>query len=380
MKRNTIRFEQLLKSVSKEEFIDYFFRHSRKETEKHFNIGSTVYSKFKNFYHIKKPEELIYEIRKSTNLKKYGYENPFNDVENIKNAYIKKDGTLENHYKKSVDTARKNALKKGKIPFTRDADGWEKYKKTCLEKYGSEYYFQSSSAIEKIKQTKHEKYGDSHYHNIEQMKQTNKERYGVEYNFASNDPKINGRGTFHKHLREDEKFRQDVIDKRASTCMELYGEDYYLNQVQLMLNRVSKNAVSSVNNAFATYLIEHGIEFEREIRVENYFYDFKINNYLIEINPSATHNSTWGLFNNPKECDYHRKKTLNALKNNYKCVHVFDWTNVDYIVYHITHNNVELLDTGKPVRHIYDMKKHDLVNKENENTVIIYDDGFAMTI
>lgn len=57
-----------------------------------------------------------------------------------------------------------------------------KYKQTCLEKYGVEYAQQSNKVKDKAKQTCLEKYGVEHYTNREKSKQTCLEKYGVESN------------------------------------------------------------------------------------------------------------------------------------------------------------------------------------------------------
>lgn len=50
--------------------------------------------------------------------------------------------------------------------------------------------------------------------------------------------------------------------------------------------------------------------------LENRYYDFKVDNFLIEINPTATHNATWSPW--CKDCGldkyYHADKTDLATK------------------------------------------------------------------
>ena len=91
-----------------------------------------------------------------------------------------------------------------------------------------------------------------------------------------------------------------------------------------MIDSISSKANSKVNSAFMHHLVTLGLPFEKEFKLGNYIYDFKLGKYLIELDPYATHNSSWGIFGNPKAYDYHRKKSLNALANGYKCIHIFD--------------------------------------------------------
>lgn len=59
----------------------------------------------------------------------------------------------------------------------------ETYRKTCLERYGVEYFFESEQFKEKAKNTKLERYGDETYSNFEKNRQTCLERYGIEVLF-----------------------------------------------------------------------------------------------------------------------------------------------------------------------------------------------------
>lgn len=79
------------------------------------------------------------------------------------------------------DPARNNKIKE-KLDYVAIQ---EKVKKTNLEKYGVEHWFQTEQSVEKIKQTKIEKYGCEKYNNPEKSKQTCLEKYGSEYWFTS---------------------------------------------------------------------------------------------------------------------------------------------------------------------------------------------------
>ena len=83
-----------------------------------------------------------------------------------------------------------------------------------------------------------------------------------------------------------------------------------------MLNSLLSNGNSKINNSFSAYLLEKGIKFEKEFVLEPFVYDFRIENYLIELDPSATHAVDFAPANwKPKTETYHREKTLNALTN-----------------------------------------------------------------
>lgn len=96
----------------------------------------------------------------------------------------------------------------------------------------------------------------------------------------------------------------------------------------------SHGANSKPNLVFKELLDNNSIEYDREIRVGTKFFDFKIGNILIEIDPIATHNSTVGIYGKePLNENYHIEKTLTAKENGFRCIHIWDWDNLDKIVY-----------------------------------------------
>lgn len=74
----------------------------------------------------------------------------------------------------------------------------ETYKKTCMERYGVEFWFKTKQAVDAIKNTKKEKYGDEKYNNVEKAKKTNLERYGVEYSCLAECSKKKAKDTITK--------------------------------------------------------------------------------------------------------------------------------------------------------------------------------------
>lgn len=126
---------------------------------------------------------------------------------------------------------------------------------------------------------------------------------------------------------------KEVQDKAKHTILERYGLEYacQLPQCKLVGND------SSVNINFKNKLIENNIYIDdtinREFNLNLFTYDFKIDNTLIELNPSATHNSTWSPFTNQeKDKLYHYKKSKLARENGYRCICIWDWDDSDKII------------------------------------------------
>jgi hypothetical protein len=98
---------------------------------------------------------------------------------------------------------------------------------------------------------------------------------------------------------------------------------------------------SKVNEAFAQRLETEGLSYNKEFKLTSangdwYRYDFQVGPYktLIEIDPWPFHNSTWTPIKGeqPKDPKYHYNKSKLARDNDYRCIHIFDWDNIDKII------------------------------------------------
>lgn len=94
-----------------------------------------------------------------------------------------------------------------------------------------------------------------------------------------------------------------MMQNRIKTNMRKYGVPYYC-MTNDFIEDPAKGSNSKPNVSFDKLLTAAGIEHSREFPLGNYVYDFKIENTLVEINPTATHNSDKGAFGKPR---YNRK-------------------------------------------------------------------------
>lgn len=116
----------------------------------------------------------------------------------------------------------------------------------------------------------------------------------------------------------------ESLEKARQTCLERYGVEWACQRQEARL----KGQNSIANTYFESLLKTNNIEYEREFPIGSFSYDFKVGDCLVEINPYATHNSTWGIRNNPpKSTNYHKQKSDLAKENGYFCLHLFDWDN-----------------------------------------------------
>lgn len=235
---------------------------------------------------------------------------------------------------KPVSLRVKGAIKTNQIRYGGNGPGCskevlEKSKKTCLEKYGVPYSFQSDNNKTKTKETLVEKYGsvENRYKvSQDKRKKTCLEKYGVENPFESFE--ITHKNVIEKYGSFEEYYKQRLA-KQSLVIQDKYGVKYACMRQEA--RNMSSNK-SSPNEEFAKELEENKISYQREFSIEKYSYDFKVGNILIEINPFATHNSTWGVFNNPKDRMYHFNKSKLARENGYRCICIWDWDNHDKFI------------------------------------------------
>lgn len=201
---------------------------------------------------------------RETNLRKYGFEEPFGDPV----TRAKCDKVNEERYGCKYPT-RTEAIK-------------EKTKQTCLRKYGVENPMQSKEILDRFK---------SNY----------KAKTGYDY------PMCN----------------PEVKQKLSDTCVKNFGVSWACMRKEAR----NYNSRSKLNQSFESIANGFGLQLEPEFPLSDFSFDFKYNNTLIELNPSITHNSHMSMFRgvDPKDRFYHQNKTKVAEEAGYRCIHIFDW-------------------------------------------------------
>lgn len=304
------KFSTLLNTIDREELIHYYSDHSRTSTAKQFNISVYHLDLILDAYGVKKHTRA--ESTRLYNLENYGVEN-----------------------------------------VSQSADVVKKIKATKKERYGDENYCN----LEKRKQTNLDKYGSvSPFGSVEvqkRVRQTNLARYGVENSFLRPDIQA---GLKARELEIAEKrntaskkallekygvenpsqikgSREKALESMRQTMREKYGVEYPVQLPQVKQAMGGKSSNSAPNRAFATLLANEDIEFESEFTLGKFSYDFRVGQTVIEIDPAATHNSTWTPFSRTgKDKNYHYDKSQEAVKHSYRCIHVWDWDSVDSII------------------------------------------------
>ena len=231
----------------------------------------------------------------------------------------------ENNIKKDKSLVQKNIDKTflSKYGHTGYANR-DKIKETMLKKYGVDNPLKSKEIKEKVIATNNKKYGGNapacSKEVQEKMQKTCLEKYGV------------------TNIRKSPIFKEVIKDKMSKTIQEKYGVPYYCLTKDCISHQ--GKTISKINLRFAELLEENNIKYEMEYTLEDKSFDFKVDNTLIEINPTYTHNSTIGPYIKGellpgKDSNYHLDKTLLANKYEFRCLHVFDnddWNKIIYLL------------------------------------------------
>ena len=334
------------------------------------------------------------ENRRRLNLEKYGVEHPMQSKEvqaNHRKSMIEKYG-VEHALQSSLIKAK--AINTNREKFGTDwamsnSEIKKKAEHTMMERYGAKTTLESEELKEKVKNTVIERYG-SHNAMISKeiqnkAKATNLERYGtenpmqnVEIAQRSVDRRVEKYGSYMSEeilakcrdrwrasLGVDNPSKSpQVIDKITATFLERYGvkraihvPEFRQKMIDTMISRYGQPyyymteqfkssdhyRISIVNKNFANKLEANNIECELEFPIDRKSYDLRVGNTLIEINPTYTHNAVgnhWNKDGLPE--DYHLNKSNVALENGYRCIHIFDWDDIDKIV-----------DMLKPKKRVY---------------------------
>lgn len=346
-------FLEVKKRITREEFISKLTELGREETLQFFNLGLANFASLVHFYECenileeqaKQKRKLAFEARAREKLAQLCDKV---SAERLKNYYIDENHSLQDtcvYFSitegECLKLIKHYQLKKPKILSKVHAEKTkqERYgdpnynnrkqaEKTCLKKYSVDNPSRVSEFMEAAYQTKIDKYGVENSNNWIKGHETRIDNSGS----LTESYRIT---TIHREETLLETFGVDNIAKlsetkdkiRASTratFQERYGVDCYWLMPDAKRSNDGKD--SSYNLAFEKLLISHNIKYEREVPVGRFIYDFKIDDYLVEINPSATHNITWSPYSNSGiDKDYHKNKSENAVQHGYRCIHIWEW-------------------------------------------------------
>ena len=104
----------------------------------------------------------------------------------------------------------------------------DKLKETNLERYGVDYVLKLENVREKSKKTRLDKYSDENYNNREKSKETNLERYGVDnYSKTSEYLEKYKKTSLEKYNADHYSKTPEYLEKYKKTSLDRYGVDNY---------------------------------------------------------------------------------------------------------------------------------------------------------
>ena len=246
-------------------------------------------------------QNCINEGKKATVRAKYGVDN-VSELEEVRKKISKANSSEEVAAKR-----RKTSLENWGVDNPAKAEEVKaKQKATFLQKYGVDNPMKNDTIAKMISDIL------SDPEHVEAHRQHLLEKYGV--TCTNNIP--------------------GVREKMIETTMKNHGVPYYVLSPEY-LNPEKSNVISQVNKSVAKRLDDCRISNEFEYRIDRKSYDIHIKdtNILLEIDPTYTHNAVGNHWDkNGMDKRYHLEKTKLAAENGYRCIHVFDWDNLDKVI------------------------------------------------
>lgn len=284
---------------------------------KHCNVNKMKQTKLKKYGHMFGNKEQIMQTKQE----RYG--NKMGDVDRLVNTKLTKYGSI--YGKHAVERAMQTKYDRYGITGVR----MDIAVKTKQERYGNKM-----GDVNKMLQTKLEKYGNK-WGNVEASLQTKLEKYGsragnVEKARLTKNAKYgNAWGDAQKILKTKVDKYGNLIGIDVDKFEQLHGVKYPCQLPQCTNNCT----ISKINRGWQSYIKEQlGKTSTFEYAINGYRYDLLIDNLAIEVNPTFSHNYDYsfahlryGSKNANLPIDTHFKRMLDARKQHYDAISIFDW-------------------------------------------------------
>ena len=201
-----------------------------------------------------------------------------------------------------------------------------------LARYGVENSMDSEELKEKAKATRTANRNEMD----EKIRLTLLADYGIDACMQSPIVMSKIRQAATEQCHEDSRMEsKDAIETAVKTSIERYGIPWYMISDECKNKEItSRYKMVDTDKRFSDILHKLDIATESEFELEGESYDIHIigTNILVEIDPSYMHNTEGANHLHKKiSKQYHLDKTLTAEKNGYRCIHVFDWDDLDKV-------------------------------------------------
>lgn len=272
-----------------EEFKEYYFGHSVEDTANHFGTSTSSIIRFAKKNNCQKPtgkgSRPMHKLHKIDKVPKEIRDKIFGDYSN---------GQMVNFL-----------VKKYELNWKQVSDLLKKY-------YGVENPARRLSELT----------GDVRGEFLKRRRESHYEKYGTTKFEISDDTKKKISQT-RTMPGKKEKFHKTYSEAQKRS----------IQNGNIPFSTAKQNRISKLNEAAFEYLKENGILCEKEKWIESYSYDLAYKNFLIELNPTITHNvsrpfsETRGSKNGKARIvpKYHYNKWRTAKNNGYELLSWFGW-------------------------------------------------------
>ena len=154
--------------------------------------------------------------------------------------------------------------------------------KTCLKKYGNEFYQCCDKWKEQVMNTWSNKTEDEYIHHINKIKETTQKKYGVENYAQTQQCKDKIKKTcLEKYGVENYSQTQQCKDKMKKTCLEKYGVENYAQTSKFAKNHRKKIIYNDISfdSSWEVIVCEYceknnlSYEYQPEIQFKYYYND-----------------------------------------------------------------------------------------------------------
>lgn len=141
----------------------------------------------------------------------------------------------------------------------------DNYKKTCMEKYGTDNAFKVESIQDKQKQSVREKYGVDNVSKLDDIKQkkinTCNERYGANYHWQTEEGKLRQKqGVYDKYGVKNVSQLDWVHDKKIATSLDNWGVENPSQSIEIRKKILEQNGVEYITPSGKKALVDSDYE------------------------------------------------------------------------------------------------------------------------
>lgn len=299
-----------------------------KEIADYFHCSSYYIKKKVKELHL--PKRQVQEVVKQSNLKKHGYEYPFQSEEiqnQVKLNVFKKYGV--NNISELPEVKKKKEqtfLDKYGVSSYSKTDEWlERHNNTCLEKFGFTNNSKSPLWKEQVIQTNTRKFEQDWNTKTESFREKSKEssltRYGVENytqrNITNYSDYLDFESWVHDYLKNHEKITPKVVCEYFNLTLTGALQKIYSSGLAELFYIQKPKFEVNIKNFLDNLDIKYEIHNRTKIHPYELDFFFPELGLAIEINDIRSH-----LY---KSKEYHLKKTLLCEEQKIVLIHIWEW-------------------------------------------------------